>query len=86
MTTSETLTSAARADDATALYWELELLRGNLNQAAEEYDIFTGTHPYQDLVEVLPGPLGRASAAVRDVQAALAEMIVKQAGPAADSR
>ena len=35
MTTSETLISRERADDATSLDWELELLRGNLNQAAE---------------------------------------------------
>jgi hypothetical protein len=85
MSTTEIQTPSAA--DATALYWELNGLRVQLTAAAEKYGSVAGYAEHQnvwDWLNALPAALGDVSGTVAEAQAALAEVIVKTAGPAAD--
>jgi hypothetical protein len=89
MGTTELQSPSASADDATTLYWELDHLRVQLSAAAEDYGNTTGYAEHQDFwswLTALPAALHDMSRTVAEVQAALAEVIVKTAGPATKQR
>ena len=77
MTTTEM--QPRSTDNATALFWELDGLRMQLDAAVEQYDMTTGFSQYQNLLDRLLAPLDKAIETVKAVQAVLALEIVKTA-------